>query len=452
METFFIISLKSKEILLTKEFIESNNKEIIQKFILNITDILLNNNTENYSPLYKISNKLIIYLPIKQEEINEKNDYDLIYVIITSDEEIFVPSYYSILNTIHNTLKYAFNEYPNKTLIRENIILILLMIDHYLTKGIPNFNDTYVLSTLTSPYGIKDKISEKIMGIAKNYNSNVLNNYLSNLQLNKNENYMYKDDNKTNFQNIFFDYIDNLYITLDKKSNIINNKCYSEIIANCNIQENVPLNMLLNIPYQILSFSIDENVTSKRKEIIKKKTIDLKSKHGKFTIIKMIPLLENNFIQLPFSIIASSSVTNDKINISFQLNERKIKEEIYEVQNVKINLKINIENDSLSEIRNINLAGSYGKFDIDEKNKEINWEMNNIRNNTNTNMKGSVLIKSNNINDNIYICNCHISMICFIDKYSVTGGNVIKVNIPDKYNYISKKYKNKTNIKLELVF
>jgi len=452
METFFIISLKSKEILLTKEFIESNNKEIIQKFILNITDILLNNNTENYSPLYKISNKLIIYLPIKQEEINEKNDYDLIYVIITSDEEIFVPSYYSILNTIHNTLKYAFNEYPNKTLIRENIILILLMIDHYLTKGIPNFNDTYVLSTLTSPYGIKDKISEKIMGIAKNYNSNVLNNYLSNLQLNKNENYMYKDDNKTNFQNIFFDYIDNLYITLDKKSNIINNKCYSEIIANCNIQENVPLNMLLNIPYQILSFSIDENVTSKRKEIIKKKTIDLKSKHGKFTIIKMIPLLENNFIQLPFSIIASSSVTNDKINISFQLNERKIKEEIYEVQNVKINLKINIENDSLSEIRNINLAGSYGKFDIDEKNKEINWEMNNIRNNTNTNMKGSVLIKSNNINDNIYICNCHISMICFIDKYSVTGGNVIKVNIPDKFNYISKKYKNKTNIKLELVF
>ena len=452
METFFIISLKSKEILLTKEFIESNNKEIIQKFILNITDILLNNNTENYSPLYKISNKLIIYLPIKQEEINEKNDYDLIYVIITSDEEIFVPSYYSILNTIHNTLKYAFNEYPNKTLIRENIILILLMIDHYLTKGIPNFNDTYVLSTLTSPYGIKDKISEKIMGIAKNYNSNVLNNYLSNLQLNKNENYMYKDDNKTNFQNIFFDYIDNLYITLDKKSNIINNKCYSEIIANCNIQENVPLNMLLNIPYQILSFSIDENVTSKRKEIIKKKTIDLKSKHGKFTIIKMIPLLENNFIQLPFSIIASSSVTNDKINISFQLNERKIKEEIYEVQNVKINLKINIENDSLSEIRNINLAGSYGKFDIDEKNKEINWEMNNIRNNTNTNMKGSVLIKSNNITDNVYICNCHISMICFIDKYSVTGGNVIKVNIPDKFNYISKKYKNKTNIKLELVF
>ena len=144
--------MKSKEILLTKEFIESNNKEIIQKFILNITDILLNNNTENYSPLYKISNKLIIYLPIKQEEINEKNDYDLIYVIITSDEEIFVPSYYSILNTIHNTLKYAFNEYPNKTLIRENIILILLMIDHYLTKGIPNFNDTYVLSTLTSPY------------------------------------------------------------------------------------------------------------------------------------------------------------------------------------------------------------------------------------------------------------------------------------------------------------
>ena len=452
METFFIISLKSKEILLTKEFIESNNKEIIQKFILNITDILLNNNTENYSPLYKISNKLIIYLPIKQEEINEKNDYDLIYVIITSDEEIFVPSYYSILNTIHNTLKYAFNEYPNKTLIRENIILILLMIDHYLTKGIPNFNDTYVLSTLTSPYGIKDKISEKIMGIAKNYNSNVLNNYLSNLQLNKNENYMYKDDNKTNFQNIFFDYIDNLYITLDKKSNIINNKCYSEIIANCNIQENVPLNMLLNIPYQILSFSIDENVTTKRKEIIKKKTIDLKSKHGKFTIIKMIPLLENNFIQLPFSITASSSVTNDKINISFQLNERKIKEEIYEVQNVKINLKINIENDSLSEIRNINLAGRYGKFDIDEKNKEINWELNNLRSSTNTNMKGSVLIKSNNITDNVYICNCHISMICFVDKYSITGGNLIKVNIPEKYNFISKKYKNKTNIKLEFAF
>ena len=138
MESFFIISLKSKEILLTKEFVSSNNKEVIQKFILNISDILLNNKIEKYSPLYKIDNKLIIFLPIK--EIKERNNYDLIYVLITSENEIYVPSYYFILNTIHNILQFAFNEYPNKTLIRENIILILLMIDHFLTKGIPNFS------------------------------------------------------------------------------------------------------------------------------------------------------------------------------------------------------------------------------------------------------------------------------------------------------------------------
>ena len=215
MESFFIISLKSKEILLTKEFVSSNNKEVIQKFILNISDILLNNKIEKYSPLYKIDNKLIIFLPIK--EIKERNNYDLIYVLITSENEIYVPSYYFILNTIHNILQFAFNEYPNKTLIRENIILILLMIDHFLTKGIPNFSENYILSTLTSPYGIKDKISEKIMGIAKNYNANVLKNYLSNLQFNKNENYMYKDDDISQFQNIYFDYFDNLTITLDKK-------------------------------------------------------------------------------------------------------------------------------------------------------------------------------------------------------------------------------------------
>ena len=450
MESFFIISLKSKEILLTKEFVSSNNKEVIQKFILNISDILLNNKIEKYSPLYKIDNKLIIFLPIK--EIKERNNYDLIYVLITSENEIYVPSYYFILNTIHNILQFAFNEYPNKTLIRENIILILLMIDHFLTKGIPNFSENYILSTLTSPYGIKDKISEKIMGIAKNYNANVLKNYLSNLQFNKNENYMYKDDDISQFQNIYFDYFDNLTITLDKKSNIINNKCFSEIIANCSVQENVPLNMLLNIPYKILSFSVDENVTTKRKEILKKKTIDLKSKHGKFTIIKMIPILENTFIQLPFSINGNSSVTNDKINMFLELNERKIKDQIYEIQDIVIKVKINIENDQSSEIKNINLAGSYGQFNIDEKNKEIKWEMVNLRNNTNTSMKGSVLIKSNNNIDNVFICHCHIIITCYVDQYSVTGGNLAKVNIPEKYNYIKKKYKNQTNFKIELNF
>jgi hypothetical protein len=55
MESFYIVSFQSKEILLSKEYTNNNNIEIIQEFLLNSEKIL---NLNSYSNFILLNNNI----------------------------------------------------------------------------------------------------------------------------------------------------------------------------------------------------------------------------------------------------------------------------------------------------------------------------------------------------------------------------------------------------------
>lgn len=159
-------------------------------------------------------------------------------------------------------MKLAFNNNVTIDNIRDNFVQIMLMIDQYLVNGVPVINEVNVLAGLICPYGVTDKITEKVIGKAKEYDTKTLSNYTRETQTSY-EGYKYSNENiDINYQ-ILFDYIDYLDIVCDKGFNQINKTCYSEIDVSSQLLTNVELNLLLNIPFGILDFSVDESVLTK---------------------------------------------------------------------------------------------------------------------------------------------------------------------------------------------
>ena len=448
MESFYIVSFQSKEILLSKEYSNNNNIEIVQEFLLNSEKIL---NLNSYSNFILLNNNLFFIFQIIDENM------DIIFIIITNEDSIYIPSYLTILDNIINSLKNAFEASIDKNLIRDNIILILLMLQHYLNYGVPIYTDSYINSSLINPYKLTDKISEKIIGLAKIYNISTIKNYLQNLQLNlKNDNkFFYIDKNKEQTPKVLFDYIDKINLICDKKGNILNNKCFTEINVNSQVQKTFEINTLINIPFEFLSFSKDKLVKNNKKEIFKKKSFDAIIKHGHYTLMNFLTVLSNNFIQLPFKLKLENKNENSKIELLIEIESNPIKEIQYEINNIKIILNFNIDYDC--SIKNINLSANEGEFEINEIKKEAIWKIKNFKENK-IFLKGSVLINSKNNNDINNILNNYsilMNLSCEIEKYSISGGNLTKVNINDEElkNSINKYYKNKTIIKdLEVIF
>ena len=449
MESFYIVSFQSKEILLSKEYTNNNNIEIIQEFLLNSEKIL---NLNSYSNFILLNNNLFFIFQIIDENL------DIIFIIITNEDSIYIPSYLTILDNIINSLKYAFEASIDKNLIRDNIILILLMLQHYLNYGVPIYSDSYINSSLINPYKLTDKISEKIIGLAKIYNISTIKNYLQNLQLNlKNDNkFFYFDKNKEQqTPKILFDYIDKISLICDKKGNILNNKCFTEINVNSQVKKTFEISTLINIPFEFLSFSKDKLVKNNKKEIFKKKSFDAIIKHGHYSLMNFFTVLSNNFIQLPFKFKLENKNENSKIELLIEIEPNLIKEIKYELNNIKIVLNFNIDYDC--SIKNINLSANEGEFEINEIKNEAIWKIKNFKENK-IFLKGSVLINSKNNNEINNILNNYsilMNLSCEIEKYSISGGNLTKVNINDEElkNSINKYYKNKTIIKdLEVIF
>ena len=448
MESFYIVSFQSKEILLSKEYTNNNNIEIVQEFLLNSEKIL---NLNSYSNFILLNNNLFFIFQIIDENM------DIIFIIITNEDSIYIPSYLTILDNIINSLKYAFEASIDKNLIRDNIILILLMLQHYLNYGVPIYSDSYINSSLINPYKLTDKISEKIIGLAKIYNISTIKNYLQNLQLNlKNDNkFFYFDKNKEQqTPKILFDYIDKISLICDKKGNILNNKCFTEINVNSQVKKTFEISTLINIPFEFLSFSKDKLVKNNKKEIFKKKSFDAIIKHGHYSLMNFFTVLSNNFIQLPFKFKLENKNENSKIELLIEIEPNLIKEIKYELNNIKIVLNFNIDYDC--SIKNINLSANEGEFEINEIKNEAIWKIKNFKDKIF--LKGSVLINSKNNNDINNILNNYsilMNLSCEIEKYSISGGNLTKVNINDEElkNSINKYYKNKTIIKnLEVIF
>ena len=449
MESFYIVSFQSKEILLSKEYTNNNNIEIVQEFLLNSEKIL---NLNSYSNFILLNNNLFFIFQIIDENM------DIIFIIITNEDSIYIPSYLTILDNIINSLKNAFEASIDKNLIRDNIILILLMLQHYLNYGVPIYSDSYINSSLINPYKLTDKISEKIIGLAKIYNISTIKNYLQNLQLNlKNDNkFFYFDKNKEQqTPKILFDYIDKISLICDKKGNILNNKCFTEINVNSQVKKTFEISTLINIPFEFLSFSKDKLVKNNKKEIFKKKSFDAIIKHGHYSLMNFFTVLSNNFIQLPFKFKLENKNENSKIELLIEIEPNLIKEIKYELNNIKIVLNFNIDYDC--SIKNINLSANEGEFEINEIKNEAIWKIKNFKENK-IFLKGSVLINSKNNNDINNILNNYsilMNLSCEIEKYSISGGNLTKVNINDEElkNSINKYYKNKTIIKdLEVIF
>ena len=121
---------------------------------------------------------------------------------------------YRVLETIRNAIHASLNEI-NCESIRDNFIHILLMIDQYITDGVPTFNEENVLASLISPIDLTDKITENIIGKNKDYNTSTLNNYLREIQTGY-DSFKYKNDNIVGNYQLLFNYRDNLELVYDK--------------------------------------------------------------------------------------------------------------------------------------------------------------------------------------------------------------------------------------------
>ena len=435
MEAIVIINPKSKEILLTKQLVSTSLSTIIRKkintFIQSISTIL---SSSSPSPFLSIADSTIVYLLSPNKS--------LIYIAITSSPSTYIPSILSFLNTISTVLTSVSTTEPTPQFISDNIVLILLMIDHFISASLPIINNKSVLSSLITPYALTDKISEKIIGLAKSYDSLTLEDYLEHLQINGKE-YEFHIEKNRYTTTILFDYIDNVNVVVDKKTTVLRNTVFSKININATTMENHPLNILLNIPFTIGAMSIDNSISTPLKEIKKKKTIDCISKHGQYTLLNMEAKLSSSFIKIPFVIQANSEVNDGKVKVNIEIECCDIQGEWYDIEDIAIDIFFNVDEDKI--VLNSDLSVNEGEFYF-EKNK-ARWRLNSISKGEKVVMKGNLITKSKS-------CICIMNMRAKIEKYSVSGGSLVKVNLIEKdVDKVEKFFKRKTVIQYyEMMF
>jgi len=126
-----------------------------------------------------------------------------------------VSSLYKTLDKIEEIILKAFDGKINVDYIRDNFVQIILMLDQFLLNGVPLFEEETVLSGLINPYDYTDKITEKIIGKAKDYDVKTLGNFVRDSQVNY-ENYIYTDENQYSEYRILFDFIDYVDMVCDR--------------------------------------------------------------------------------------------------------------------------------------------------------------------------------------------------------------------------------------------
>lgn len=199
MDAIFIINLKLKEVILFKEFKENDNQSKVQAFLMN------NLPKHEKSPFVLVDNTLVINLQFGE---------CLMYLCLLSEESL-IQSVCRILSNIHHAIERAFEAEVTVELIKDNLIQILLMIDQYLLNGVPVFDEMNVLTGLVKPYAITDKITEKIIGKAKEYDTRTLRNFVKETQVNH-EGYKYLNENYNSECGVYFHFNDYLDLIMDK--------------------------------------------------------------------------------------------------------------------------------------------------------------------------------------------------------------------------------------------
>jgi hypothetical protein len=429
MDAFFIVNSKNSDILISKEFKENQNSLKLGLFIMELDSII----KCEQSPYLMIKNTVFIYL----------KEGPIIYLGLTS-EDVLISSIYNILENINTILLQAFDNNLSADLLRDNFVEITLMIDQYLLSGVPVLSDSNALSALVSPYKLKDKISEKFIGKAKEYDTRTLLNYIRESQISY-DNYKYYNENIKNNYEVLFHYVDNLELTCDRYFNQLNKNMSTEIEVFSQIPYNIDLNLLLNIPFNVFDFSVDEGVSTKKSDILKKKNIDCLIKHGSYKLIQFIPNITTKII-LPFKIIINTNWTNNNFSLNLQVELDQVKELIYPMEDVEIRIFFP------EGFQNSNLSVNVGDFEFSgSKSDKVSakWMISKLE-------KGnSAILKGNLIGENNGFSNCVMLLSCKIDKFSISGGSVTKGTITKnpKNMDISKKSRNFTIVKnLEIIF
>ena len=168
MDALYILNFKSNEVLLSKEFRENENHLKLQIFIIESDNIF----KSEKSPFIRINDTIFIYF----------KENSILYLSLISEDNL-IDSIYSILETINKTLQQAFDFNLTVDSVRDNFVEISLMIDQYLLNGVPVINEVNALSGLVSPYNFKDKITEKFIGKAKDYDRRTLLNYVTQMKI-----------------------------------------------------------------------------------------------------------------------------------------------------------------------------------------------------------------------------------------------------------------------------
>jgi hypothetical protein len=202
MDALYILFTKNQEILYKKEYKEYDNNLKLQLFLMEINEILKNQK----SPYLLLDNTFFLFM--------EEPKSGIIYLSLVS-EDTLITSAYRILENINKALLQAFDNTISIELVRDNMIDISLMIDQYLLCGVPVLNDVNVLSSLITPYKLTDKITEKFVGKAKDYDTKTFSNFISQTQTSYNG-YKYLDENIRSNYEILFHFVDYLELTCDR--------------------------------------------------------------------------------------------------------------------------------------------------------------------------------------------------------------------------------------------
>ncbi len=123
-------------------------------------------------------------------------------------------SIFKILENLKDAIKQSLLVL-NTDNLRDNFINITLLIDQFLVKGYPIFNEIPVMCSLICPNSLTNKITEKFVGKVKEYDTKTLYNYMKDLQVNE-EGYKYNNETTFSTYQILFDFYDNLECTVDK--------------------------------------------------------------------------------------------------------------------------------------------------------------------------------------------------------------------------------------------
>jgi hypothetical protein len=450
MDALYILNSKTNDVLLSKEFRENENHLKLQKFLIEFKSI---NPLSEKSPYIKIDETIFIYLEESGDQYTNSLDSPILYLVLLSEDNL-INSIYTTLSTIRESLFQALDGNITVELIRDNFVEISLMIDTFLLGGIPTISETNVLASSVSAYNLKDKITEKFIGKAKEYDRRTLLNYLRESQTTY-DSFKYANENiRSNNYEVLFHFNDILELTCDKNFNQINKILSSEIEVFSQIPNNIEMNLLLNLPFNIAEFSVDESVTTKRKEIVKKKNVDCIVRHGKYTLMHFIPALTSN-LNLPFKINVGGTHSVNSFNLNVGIELEPVREAFYPLDDIFVQIFFP------DGFLNSNLSINMGEFEYTVgKNKDpsiignfsstyATWSIPRLEKSVSANLKGNL------ITENSQSVNCVLVFSCKIDKFSVSGGAVTKGTITKnpKNIDISKKARNFTFIKnLEIVF